>query len=279
MPIFNTVYGGTGWWLERPTITWFTYDSKNWNYTWNTYWDANCITFNPDGTKVYLVGESKNTVFQFSLGTAWDITTATYDNKSKATGLNVSNSAIFSDDGLTMWIGGWWNTGYVYKYTLSTAWDVSTASYVWDTTWKSNVSFFECTWYWIANDWQYLFMLSRWSKYIRRYTMTTPYDITTLQGNSGQYQEYSISVEAHKVFLNPQWTQLFYYGRQEKKIHICALSTPFDLTTISETSQWSVTNPSNTTNITAVTIDNNWSKMYLWWYNIGWIYQYTTTTS
>jgi hypothetical protein len=253
----------------RPTITGFSYDNALSSYTW---WDVNWMTWKPDGTKFYITWEQNNTVYQYSVSTPRDVTTATYDNKNVATTLNVSNSIIFSDDGLTMWIGWSWGTWYVYKWTLSTAWDVSTASYSWDT---SNISFDQCTGYWMANNWQYLFVLSRWNRWIRRYTMLTPYDITTLDAT---YQEYSNLLDTcHKVLLNPQWTQLFYYARDYHKIHICALSTAFDLTSLSETSQYTITTP-NTNDITSVTIDNSWNSMWIWWYNIGSIYQYTTTT-
>ena len=43
--------------------------------------DPRDITFKTDGTKMYLKGDSNNRVFQYSLSTAWVITSATYDNK------------------------------------------------------------------------------------------------------------------------------------------------------------------------------------------------------
>jgi hypothetical protein len=267
----------------RPTITGFSYANKNWNYNQSTYWDANAITFKPDGTKVYIVWEIKNTVYQFSLSTPRDITTATYDNKSKSLSaqIPISESIIFSEDGLTMRLGGndWWstNTARVWKYTLSTAWDVSTATYA---NVLSNLSFTKVVSFKIYNNWQYLYVLAREDKKIFRYTMTTPYDITTLQWSSWQYQEFSISniVYGHEVILNPQWTQMFVLGRDAKKIYLYTLSTAWDITTATQTWSYSISTP-NSSNITSMCIDNNWESMYLWWYNIWWIYQYTTTTA
>lgn len=264
---------------SRPTITGFSYDSKTLGVSQYTYWDVNWMAWKPDGTKFYITWEQNNTVYQFSCSTAWDVTTGTYDSKYVATGTNVSAALWFSDDGQTMWIWWGWNTGYVYKFTLSTAWDVSTASYVWDATWKSNESFYCCTGYCMADDWNYLYVLSREDNRIRRYTMSTPYDVTTLQTWVWDYQEYTpTSTYNHKVILNPDGTQLFYYARQDMQIHICALSTPFDLTTISETSQYTVTTP-NSQNITCVAIDDDWNKMYIGGYGLNNIYQYSTTTA
>lgn len=266
------------WPTPRPTITSFNYANKTLSTPQSTYWDENTITFSKDGTKLYFAWENKNVVYQWTLSTPRDITTATYDNKNKATWVNVTTSIMFSEDGTIMWIGWGWYTAYIYKYTLSTAWDVSTATYVWDTTWKSNVSFYGCTWMCMSIDGQYMFVLSRENNWIRRYTMVTPYDITTLQGWAWEYQQVSISAYSHTVQLNPQWTQLFYYARTDKKIHICSLSTPFDLTTFTEVSQYTVSTP-NTIDITEIHIDNWWNSMYLWWWQLNNIYQYNTVTS
>lgn len=274
--LYGIKFGWWGGWWGRDTITWFSYASKTLSTPSNVYGDQNVIAFGNDGTKLYIAWEDTNTVYQWTLSTAWDISTGTYDNKDMATGLNVTTSITFSADWLTMWV--WWGrpTAYLYKYELSTAWDVSTANYVWDSTWKSNVWFANCTWIYMSVDGNYVFALSRENYWIRRYTMSTPFDITTM--DSLDYQSYTTTGYNHSIQLNPQWTQLFYIDRTNRKIHICDLSTPFDLTTLVETSQYSVPTPSDN-NITEIHIDNWWNSMYLWWYELDYIYQYDTITS
>ena len=79
---------------------------------------------------MYIVGTNNKTVYQYTLSTAWDVSTASYASKS----VNVSaqdsgpTSVAFSSDGTKMYVAGTSND-MVYQYTLSTAWDVSTASY------------------------------------------------------------------------------------------------------------------------------------------------------
>ena len=41
------------------------------------------VTFKPDGTKMYVVGDNNQTIFQYSLDPAWDVSTASYDSVSK----------------------------------------------------------------------------------------------------------------------------------------------------------------------------------------------------
>ncbi len=93
------------------------------------------IYFKPDGTGFYVVGDTNNTVFQYTLGTPWSISTASYASKSFSVGTQETNpSGIwFKPDGTEMYVLGY-ATDAIYKYILATPWDVSTAYY-------SNISF------------------------------------------------------------------------------------------------------------------------------------------
>ena len=88
------------------------------------------LDFSTDGTKMYIVGFNNKTVYQYTLGTAWNPSTASYS------GLSISvasqdgtiHGVAFSLDGKRMFIAGD-STNSVYQYDLSTAWNVSTATY------------------------------------------------------------------------------------------------------------------------------------------------------
>ena len=89
------------------------------------------VAFSSDGTKMYIVGIYNNTVYQYTLSEAWDVSTAVYADKSKLVsdqGETYPRSVAFSSDGTKMYIVGTVNDT-VYQYTLSEAWDVSTATY------------------------------------------------------------------------------------------------------------------------------------------------------
>jgi sugar lactone lactonase YvrE len=88
------------------------------------------LFFKPDGTKFYIVGDSNNTVYQYSCSTAWDVSTASYDSKSFSVAAQdtIPQALFFKSDGTILYILGS-NSRAVYQYTVSTAWDVSTASY------------------------------------------------------------------------------------------------------------------------------------------------------
>tara|TARA_R110002012_G_scaffold30166_1_gene91886 strand:- start:3395 stop:4555 length:1161 start_codon:yes stop_codon:yes gene_type:complete len=89
------------------------------------------LFFKPDGTVFYIGNHSTETILQYGLTTAWDVSTASYSNKSFSTASQAGDyqtKPAFSADGSVMIVSKYSNN-VVYQYTLSTAWDVSTASY------------------------------------------------------------------------------------------------------------------------------------------------------
>ena len=85
--------------------------------------------FKPDGTKVFLTGSLNDRVYEYDLSTAWDISTSTFvENFSVASQETSPSSLFFTPDGTKMFLGGV-TTDSIYQYSLSTAWDISTASY------------------------------------------------------------------------------------------------------------------------------------------------------
>ena len=65
--------------------------------------------FKTDGTKMYIVGGgSGDAIYQYTLSTAWDITTASYDsiNISVASQDTVATDIRFKPDGTVMYISG-----------------------------------------------------------------------------------------------------------------------------------------------------------------------------
>lgn len=102
------------------------------------------IFFKPDGLKMYILGTGTDSVFEYDLGVAWDVSTATYLHGFSLSYQDGGVSGIYiRPDGLKMYIlSGTEDAVYeymysvtesadaVYEYDLGTAWDVSTATYL-----------------------------------------------------------------------------------------------------------------------------------------------------
>jgi hypothetical protein len=88
------------------------------------------LFFRPDGLKVYIVGREADKANEYNLSTAWDISTAAFVQFFSVTAQNTEPAGIyFREDGAKMFVVGYGSPS-VHEYNLSTAWDISTATFV-----------------------------------------------------------------------------------------------------------------------------------------------------
>jgi 6-phosphogluconolactonase (cycloisomerase 2 family) len=88
------------------------------------------IFFKPDGNKMYVLGRTGDDVNEYDLSTAWDISTSVYLQAFSVSTQDATPWGLFfNSDGSKMYVAGIDSTT-IYEYTLSTGWDVSSASYV-----------------------------------------------------------------------------------------------------------------------------------------------------
>ena len=118
-------------------------------YSLSTAWDVSTATYTgnslnvflqdsvvtgikvkPDGTAFYLSGDSNDTIFQYSMSTPWDLSTASYASKSLSVAAQETNpqDLAFNADGSELYVVGT-VADAIFVYTLSTPWDISTGSY------------------------------------------------------------------------------------------------------------------------------------------------------
>jgi len=88
------------------------------------------LTFKPDGSQMYVIGTANDAVYMYTLSTPWSVNTATFtSNTNNFAGIESTGNAVaFNNDGSKMWITGTQYRG-INEFTLSTPWDVTTASY------------------------------------------------------------------------------------------------------------------------------------------------------
>jgi len=91
--------------------------------------DPRGMSWNDDGTKLFICGNA-DAVFQYNLGTAYDIGSAGYSGISySVSGQTLNPQAVeFDSTGMKMYILSNANNR-VYQYTLSAPWDISAPSY------------------------------------------------------------------------------------------------------------------------------------------------------
>ena len=105
-----------------------SYDSVSFSVT-SQEGEPQGISFKTDGTKMFVVGSLGDEVNEYSLSTAWNISTASFTTNFVISGQDTNpNDIYFKDDGTKFWVSGDTNNT-IYQYSCSTAWDMSTASY------------------------------------------------------------------------------------------------------------------------------------------------------
>ena len=93
------------------------------------------VAISAAGDRLYLSGnyysaQTGRSVHQYLLSTAWDISTATFDTTLDISSQENNPTAVaFRPDGTAMYVAGD-NGNDVNQYSLSTPWDISTATYV-----------------------------------------------------------------------------------------------------------------------------------------------------
>lgn len=225
-----------------PKVEWIlsaaTYTSKSFSVASQDTSPAG-ISFKKDGTVMYIAGRANSSVRQYTLSTPWDVSTASFANKSLSVSAQTDvNSVDFRDDGTTMYVAGW-NNSRVYQYTLSTAWDVSTGTY-------SGVSFNYNTGGAVGTAAYGLRFSSTGSNFyitgnndtIFQFNLSAPWDLSTASDPS-----ISKFVGA-KIFANPSGIDFKYDGTimfvqdtspsGNRQVTAWTMSTPWNLSTATE---------------------------------------------
>jgi DNA-binding beta-propeller fold protein YncE len=236
------------------------------------------IEFNSSGTKMYVVGNATDTIYQYSLSTAYDLSTASYDSVSLSVSSqdNNPNNIKFSPDGTKMYITGWQNRS-VYQYSLSTADDLSTATY--DTvslnvlsqdTSPSAVTF--------NSSGTKMYIIGRTNKKVYTYTLSTAYDLST-----ASYDSLPLNVSSQETIpisftFSSDGTKLYVVGASNDTVYQYSLSTAYDVGTASYDSvSFSVASQEQTPS--AVRFNSDGTKMYISGSNNDTVFQYSLSTA
>lgn len=143
------------------------------------------LSFKSDGTKMYVVGTTNDTVYQYSLSTPWSPNTATYDNLSYSvtTQDNTPGGIFFKPDGTKFYIVGQQNDT-VYEYSMSSAWNVATASYT-SNSYSVASQTTDPRGLFFSPDGTKMYTHGVTNQRVYEYTLSTPWNITTASHPTG----------------------------------------------------------------------------------------------
>ena len=232
--------------------------------------NPNALSFKPDGTKMYIVGGAGDGVDEYSLSTAWDITTASYVSTFSILGQDgASEGLFFKPDGTKMYITGS-NSDAVHEYDLSTAWDVSTASYVQSFSVSAQSGYPTSVFF--KPDGTKMYITDITIQSVFEYDLSTAWDIST----ASLLQSFDISSQigaAESVFFGSYGTRMYVVDSVADDITSYALSTPWDVSTAAFITQFSVAG--QMTIPTGVFFKPDGSLMYIVGSATDYVFQYS----
>jgi 6-phosphogluconolactonase (cycloisomerase 2 family) len=176
------------------------------------------LAFNNNGSKMYVVGNETDKIFEFDLSTNFDLSTASYNSVNFSVASQETNPrcVVFKPDGTKMFVVG--TTGDdVNEYSLSTAYDISTASFVdsfsvasQDTN-PTDVAF--------NADGTKMFMIGGINDKVFQYSLSTAYDVSTASYDSVEFSVASQDTSPASFEFSNDGTKMFVVGASGNDIH------------------------------------------------------------
>jgi hypothetical protein len=245
------------------------------------------LSFSTDGTKMYIVGQTTDTVYQYTLSTPFDVSTATYASKSFSILAQdgTSTSLYFKPDGLVFYMLGD-SLDTVYQYTLSTAWDISTSAYSGGSfantqeTAPAGLGF--------STDGTKMYIIGSNTDTVYQYTLSTAWDVQSATYSTKSFSVTLFDGTPSGIEFNNNGTKMYIVGSGYDCIIEYTLSTAWDVSTAVYTDRLlislgiSIIDPLTVLDATVtqdIYTDFTNNVAYILDSNTGRVYQYTTNTT
>jgi DNA-binding beta-propeller fold protein YncE len=262
----------TGWSIDLSNVT---YDSVSFGIG-NLDGTPYQITFNADGTKMYQLGANTKRVIQYTLSTAFDLSTAptlsgTFDIN--ASGQETSPSALFfSTDGTKMYICGFANAT-VYQYSLSVAFDISTAIYA-NQAYDISIQESYPTGIVFNPDGTKMYVCG-FGDNIHEYGLTTAFDVSSASFNNVSFSVTNQAAYGWGFRFNADGTKMYVVSASTDTVYQYSLATAFDLSSTSYDNV-SISVNSQDSDPLDIAFNTDGTKMYVSGSHTDTVYQYST---
>ena len=187
------------------------------------------MAFSNDGSRMFVIGSNSDNINEYTLSPPFDASTATFVNATSIRDKErFPQGMAFSNDGSRMFVIGS-NSDNINEYTLSPPFDASTATFVNATS----ISLYESvpTDMAFSNDGYKMFVIGHRGADINEYTLSTPFDASTLRFVNATSIEDQERFPQGMAFSNDGY-KMFVIGKIEASVVEYTLSAPFDASTL-----------------------------------------------
>jgi len=260
---------GSGTWQSFYDLTGAAYDSVNFSVSGQDA-DPYGLFFRSDGAKMYVAGDAGNDINEYNLSTPWTVSSASYSqNFSVASQESAPNGVFFKTDGTKMFVVGT-ATDTVYEYALSSAWDISSASY-------GSVSFSVGSQDTVPTDISFntdgtkMFIVGNTGNNVYEYALSSAWVVS-----SASYTR-SFSLASQEtgptgLFFSSDGLNMVVVGASGVNKYV--LTSAFDISSASHSQAFSVSSQENDPQ--ALFFKSDGTKMYVLGSGSDTVYQYTT---
>jgi len=260
--------GGVVW--TDPDLANASYDSVSFSVSSQESGPSG-LFFKPDGTKMYVIGFTDDNVNEYDLSTAWDISNASYlQNFSVVAQETASSGVFFKPDGTKMYVIGFIDDN-VNEYDLSTAWDVSSASYLQNFSVSSQET--NPTGIFFKPDGTKMYVVGSSGDDVNEYDLSTAWDVSS----ASYLQNFSVSSQElfpTGLFFSPDGTKMYVIGASGDDVNEYDLSTAWDVSSASYLQNFSVV--AQETAPQGIFFKPDGTKMYVVGSSGDTVYQYST---
>ena len=220
------------------------------------------LFFKSDGTKMFITGSASDSVHEYALSTAWNISTATFTSTFSVSAKATAPASIsFSEDGLRFFI---LNGTVIHAYTMSTAWTISTSTFEKTSTdLDPSAVGYVFTGLFISND-GHLFLTDTSTPAILSFVI-------------GALYEGARETNINDIFIDPNGTYLYTCGATGNDVFQYTFSTALDFSTISYTRSFDIGTEEGS--VTALQFSSDGTKMFIIGTAVDKIHKYTLSTA
>jgi hypothetical protein len=197
------------------------------------------------GTAMFVVGDTNNRIFQYTLSTPYDVSTAgvAITSFSTATQETNPNGIDFNPTGTKMFVSGFagvspliLSSEYVHEYSLSTAWNVAPSSVGYTTSFRVSNEDTTAQGVTFGNSGSKMYVCGDANNTIYQYSLSTPYSLAS----GVTYDSKSLVLGTNPILLetlptdisfNSTGTVLWVVGNTQDRIYEFRLGTAWDIST------------------------------------------------
>lgn len=225
-----------------------------------------------NGTALYVM--SSSVIYQYTMSTAWNVSTATYNRSYTFTDgfLTAGEAVWFKSDGTEMYILS--TNSNIHEFPLSSEWDLSTVSAYTSYAFYSNSSTPRDIW--MNSNGTKVYIVGTTVDDINYFTLSSAWN----PGGTPTYQnDMNVTTQDNLpmgIFLSPTGMRLFLVGSTNDRVYQYSTNTPWSMAVL-EYDDWSVLISSYETAPCGLFISPDGTKLYILGTSSDTIHQFTIT--